>query len=193
MQNSEQRDATTQRDTTILGNANTQRDATTQLVNEVTRFDRLGQRAKSMLNTGHLGAEFCALMLLFPLRRHGPMRVTDLAELKQADPSTISRQVAQLVKAGLARREADPIDGRASRLALTEAGLTASEKIQDARRELFENFLHEWPAERIATFADLFHQFNSSVEAHMRSDPAPRPLIDALSRTDPSESPRENA
>ena len=77
---------------------------TERLADEVIRFIRLGQRAKSMLNTGDLGAEFSALMLLFPLKVTGPMRVTDLAELKQADPSTISRQAAQQVKAGLARR-----------------------------------------------------------------------------------------
>src|SRR4051795_4840148 len=92
---------------------------TSRLAEQLMRFVRLGARAKGMLNNGDLGAEFSALMLLFPLRSLGPMRVTDLAEIKQADPSTISRQVAQLVKAGLARREADPVDGRASRLAVT--------------------------------------------------------------------------
>ena len=103
---------------------------------ELVRFARLGARAKGMLNVGDLGAEFSALMLLFPLRHLGPMRVTDLAEIKQADPSTISRQAAQLVKAGLARREADPADGRASRLAVTEAGLAACRQLHDARHAL---------------------------------------------------------
>ena len=88
-----------------------------QLADELLRFHRLVTRARGMLNVCDLGAEFSALMLLFPLRFRGPLRATDLAEIKQADPSTISRQVAQLVKAGLARREADPVDGRASRLA----------------------------------------------------------------------------
>ena len=81
-----------------------------RLADELMRFFRLGARAKGMLNSGDLGAEFSALMLLFPLRFLGPMRVTDLAEAKQADPSTVSRQAAQLVKAGLVRREADPED-----------------------------------------------------------------------------------
>ena len=90
-----------------------QDDATGRLAGELVRFARLGARAKGMLRVGDLGADFSAMMLLFPLRHHGPMRVTDLAEVKQADPSTVSRQAAQLVKAGLARREADPVDGRA--------------------------------------------------------------------------------
>jgi DNA-binding MarR family transcriptional regulator len=147
-------------------------DVTTQLAEQLVRFVRLGARAKGMLNTGELGAEFSALMLLFPLRFMGPMRVTDLAEIKQADPSTISRQVAQLVKAGLARREADPVDGRASRLAVTEAGLKAVDRLHEARHALLSQALSDWPAERVATFAGLFEEFNSSVEALVRSDSA---------------------
>jgi DNA-binding MarR family transcriptional regulator len=145
-------------------------DGTSRLADELTRFVRLGARAKAMLNAGDLGAEFSALMLLFPLRHHGPMRVTDLAEIKQADPSTISRQVAQLVKAGLARREADPVDGRASRLAVTATGLAACQQLHEARHALLSTALSDWPPERITAFADLFTEFNSSVEALLRRD-----------------------
>jgi DNA-binding MarR family transcriptional regulator len=147
-------------------------DGTTRIADEVVRFVRLGARAKGMLNTGDLGAELSALLLLFPLHHLGPMRVTDLAEVKQADPSTISRQVAQLVKAGLARREADPVDGRASRLAVTEAGESACQRLHEARHALLSQVLGDWPAERVTTFADLFEEFNSSIEALLRSDPA---------------------
>ena len=147
-------------------------DGTSRLADELTRFVRLGARAKGMLTAGDLGAEFSALMLLFPLRHHGPMRVTDLAEIKQADPSTISRQVAQLVKAGLARREADPVDGRASRLAVTDTGLAACQRLQEVRQALLSTALSDWPPERITAFADLFTEFNSSVEALLRRDTA---------------------
>jgi DNA-binding MarR family transcriptional regulator len=155
-------------------------DDTSRLADELIRFIRLGARARSMLNTGDLGAEFSALLLLFTLRSMGPMRVTDLAEVRQADPSTISRQVAQLVKAGLARREADPVDGRASRLAITEAGLEACRHLHDTRHALLSEALSDWPATRIAAFADLFAEFNSSIEARLRTEQAATP-------------PRENA
>jgi DNA-binding MarR family transcriptional regulator len=145
-------------------------DGTSRLAEELTRFVRVGARAKGMLHTGELGAEFSALMLLFPLRHLGPMRVTDLAEIKQADPSTISRQVAQLVKAGLARREADPVDGRASRLAVTDMGMAACQRLHEARHALLSTALSDWPPERITAFADLFTEFNSSVEALLRRD-----------------------
>jgi DNA-binding MarR family transcriptional regulator len=149
-----------------------EQDAAGHLAGELVRFARLGARAKGMLNVGDVGAEFSALMLLFPLRHMGPMRVTDLAEVKQADPSTVSRQAAQLVKAGLARREADPADGRASRLAVTEAGLAACARMADARHALLSRALADWSPERIEQFAALFADFNSSVEALLRSDSA---------------------
>ena len=141
-----------------------------RLADELMRFFRLGARAKGMLNLkgGDLGAEFSALMLLFPLRFLGPMRVTDLAEAKQADPSTVSRQAAQLVKAGLARREADPEDGRASRLAITDAGLDACRKLHDAREAFLVEVLSSWPAERVEAFVELFTEFNTAVEARLR-------------------------
>lgn len=147
-------------------------DGTARLADEIIRFIRLGARAKSMLNTGEFGAEFSALMLLFPLRFMGPLRVTDLAEVKQADTSTISRQAAQLVKAGLARREADQDDGRATRLAITPAGITASERIHETRLALLGEALGDWTPERVATFADLFREFNGSIEALVRCDAA---------------------
>jgi DNA-binding MarR family transcriptional regulator len=149
-----------------------QDDATGRLAGEIVRFARLGARAKGMLNVADLGAEFSALLLLFPLRHGGPMRVTDLAEIKQADPSTVSRQAAQLVKAGLARREADPADGRASRLAITEAGLAACHRLHQARYALLSRMLSDWPPDRVDAFAGLFAEFNSSVEALLRSDSA---------------------
>lgn len=146
------------------------RDVTTRLGDELVRFHRLGARVKGMLDVGELGAEFSALMLLYPLNAMGPMRVTDLAEVKQADPSTVSRQAAQLVKAGLARREADPVDGRASRLAVTEAGRRAVEHMRDGRDALICQALGGWPAEKVDTFAGLFKEFNSSIEALVRRD-----------------------
>lgn len=146
-------------------------DDTERLGDELTRFFRLSARTKGMLKSGDLGAELSALLLLFPLQHLGPLRVTDLAEVKQADPSTVSRQAAQLVKAGLARREADPVDGRASRLAVTPSGELACDRLRASRHDLLSQVLGGWPAARVATFADLLHEFNTSIETHLRHDP----------------------
>src|SRR6478736_5710334 len=68
-------------------------------------------------------ADHSPLFLLIKLVRRGPCRASALAELVGADPSTVSRQVASLVKAGLVRRQADPDDGRACLLVPTELGI----------------------------------------------------------------------
>ena len=151
---------------------NPEQDSTDRLAGELTRFARLGARARAMMSTGDFGADFSALMLLFPLRSHGPMRITDLAEIKGADLSTVSRQAAQLVKAGLARREADPDDGRASRLAVTDRGADACRHMHEARQALLHQVLSGWPQERIDTFVGLFADFNNSIEGFLT---APRP------------------
>ncbi len=146
--------------------------ATDELITELVRFARLSSCMKAMLSGDDTGAEHSALLLLFPLLHEGPLRVRDLAEIKHADPSTVSRQTAQLVRAGLVRREADPADGRASRLAITPTGEAACERLRAVRHEAVSKALRDWSDERIAAFTDLFRQFNSSVDAY-RHDRAP--------------------
>lgn len=155
--------------------------ASDQLITELIRFSRLAARMKAMLSQHDPGGDQSALLLLGPLMQEGPLRVTDLAELRYADPSTVSRQAAQLVRTGLVRREADPVDGRASRLALTAAGQATCRRMQAARRDFVDGALRDWPAERVALFTDLFRDFNSSVEAYRPGacavDPAGSPPI----------------
>ena len=61
-------------------------------------------------------------VLLGKVSAHGPLRSGDLADRICADPSTVSRQVAALVKGGFLERRADPDDGRASLLVVTDQG-----------------------------------------------------------------------
>jgi DNA-binding MarR family transcriptional regulator len=52
----------------------------------------------------------------------GPLSLGELAAAEQVRPPTMSRLVAALVDAGLLEREADPADGRVTRLLATAAG-----------------------------------------------------------------------
>jgi DNA-binding MarR family transcriptional regulator len=52
----------------------------------------------------------------------GPQRMGALAELLGVTVATASRSVDALVAAGLVRREADPVDGRAVRVVATARG-----------------------------------------------------------------------
>lgn len=139
-----------------------------ELTDEVIRFVRL----LKMTVPVEPGLDRSALMLLIPLLHNGPMRLRDLAHAKGADPSTVSRQAAELVSAGLVSSEADPADGRARRLALTEAGLATCRRMTEARGAAIADALCGWSDRQLTTFTRLFREFNASVEAYQQSRPA---------------------
>lgn len=62
----------------------------------------------------------------FPALHHlaaaGPSRQGPLADALGVDASTVSRQVRSLVESGLVEASRDPLDGRATVLAVTDAG-----------------------------------------------------------------------
>jgi DNA-binding MarR family transcriptional regulator len=57
------------------------------------------------------------------------LRITALTDDALVTQSGISRLVARLEAAGLVERVADPADGRASRIRLTEAGVAAQRRV----------------------------------------------------------------
>src|SRR3954471_7145050 len=67
------------------------------------------QRAKMrfMAATEH-DVEWSAQVVLRHLANEGPMRASAIADTLHSDPSTVSRQVASLVRDGLVERRADP-------------------------------------------------------------------------------------
>jgi DNA-binding MarR family transcriptional regulator len=78
----------------------------------------------------------------------------------------MSRQVADLEKAGLLRREPDPDDGRAIQLQATEAGLKLMKRLSDGRRGRIERMLSDWPTEDIANFGRLLGRLNEATEKY---------------------------
>src|SRR5438309_441447 len=64
-------------------------------------------RSKVLAAAQH-DVEWSAHLLLRALSVGGPMRASALAESVESDPSTVSRQVAALVRDGLVERRADP-------------------------------------------------------------------------------------
>jgi DNA-binding MarR family transcriptional regulator len=139
------------------------------LLNEFVRLTRLLHAAKAELHQEHQGQDRSAFMLLFPLLVNGPQRARELANAVRADPSTVSRQSAELVRLGLVRREADPWDGRASLLAITAQGEQLCAQIKARREQLISSALTEWPAEQLDTFAALLRRFNTDFESRQQA------------------------
>ncbi|HEV7679173.1 MAG TPA: MarR family transcriptional regulator [Candidatus Dormibacteraeota bacterium] len=138
------------------------------LSSELQTFGRR-VRSKPPLVTGdhpYLDSAIDALCAV--LVERGPMRLTDLAAALWLDKSTVTRQVATLEAAGLATRVADPSDGRAALVGLTDAGRDLLARFRQARREGIGDTLAGWTAAEVAQFAALLERFNRDVEATQR-------------------------
>jgi DNA-binding MarR family transcriptional regulator len=107
--------------------------------------------------------------LLKTLLASGPLRVTDLAVCANLDASTVSRHVAQLHGAGLIERTPDPIDGRAQRVKLSDAGADRIEAALRARRSLLEKSLESWDSRDLDQLDRLLRRFAADVEAQTQT------------------------
>ena len=126
-------------------------------------FTTMRQQMTANRATSIDGVEWAAYGLLFRLVDNGPMRSSALAEVVCVDPSTVSRQVAQLVKAGLVERRSDPEDGRASLLVATDRGRTAYATKREQRQQMFAQVLAGWSAGDLATLTELLTRFNDTI------------------------------
>ncbi|SEH02547.1 DNA-binding transcriptional regulator, MarR family [Nonomuraea solani] len=74
-----------------------------------------------------------------------PRRIGMIAESLQVESPHVTRHVAALEQRGLVERVRDPDDGRAWRIALTEAGAEAAVRCRRVTTEWFEGALTGWP------------------------------------------------
>lgn len=139
------------------------------------RLTRTIHRRKAQLAAESGDSEWAAHTLLEQLGSGGPMRAAHLAESTFTDPSTISRHVAALVRDGLIERRADPIDGRASLLVTTDAGMRTIEEQRSRRLQWLTEMLEPWPAIDQANFARLLEKFTLTLEAQPLSPATPVP------------------
>jgi DNA-binding MarR family transcriptional regulator len=88
----------------------------------------------------------------------GAARLTELAERLNATKQALTFVVDRLERDGLVLRVADPVDKRAKRIELTEAGVAAAEVTKDAMRAIERRWRSHagevWPQLR-AALADI--------------------------------------
>lgn len=135
---------------------------TDELFAVLARYVRLRERlAQQTVRTSDGVIETAAYKCLFHLVGN-PMRSSQLAETVDADPSTISRHVASLVKLGYVRREADPHDGRATLLVATATGTERANHIKTHRRERLQALMTDWTNDELTTLVSLLDRFVST-------------------------------
>ncbi|KAA2262470.1 MarR family transcriptional regulator [Solihabitans fulvus] len=145
-------------------------DADLAVVNGIAmtmiRVSRL--QASVAAHLSKAGIDKAAYVLLATLAANGPSRSSALAEAVYSDPSTVSRQVAQLVKDGLVERRADPEDGRASVLAATEAGCAFLDSSRERRNAALARMFGDWSPEDLGTFAAAYERFADAYERSLQ-------------------------
>jgi MarR family transcriptional regulator, transcriptional regulator for hemolysin len=89
----------------------------------------------------HVGMTRAQWAVLLRLERHEGLKQSDLAEILDIQPITLTRLVDRLCDSGLIERRADPNDRRAKRLHLTEAARPLLDHIETQVEELGDTVL----------------------------------------------------
>ncbi|MEV4056942.1 MarR family transcriptional regulator [Amycolatopsis sp. NPDC049688] len=84
-----------------------------------------------------------------------PLSITALAERMGVTQQAASKAVADLERRGLLRREPDPADARTKLLHLTAHALAAVETTRELRRDLQDELVAEYGAERVDDAREL--------------------------------------
>ncbi|MET9659198.1 MarR family transcriptional regulator [Streptomyces sp. NPDC006510] len=115
-----------------------------------------------------------AYILLSRVRIQGPMSIGELSYAFGLDASTLNRQTAAAMRAGLVERIPDPEGGMARKFRITDEGA----RMLDAEREglvrSLERVMANWSDEDISGFAAYLRRFNTDIE-RLGGRPWPRP------------------
>jgi DNA-binding MarR family transcriptional regulator len=117
--------------------------------------------------------ERSAYILLSRIEVEGPMSIGQLAEAFGLDTSTVNRQTAAMLRAGVAERIPDPAGGIARKLRITAEGRKRLHEEREWATDGLRRLLEKWtPAEINQLIAALTH-FNESIE-EVSGKPWPR-------------------
>lgn len=117
--------------------------------------------------------ERSAYIMLSRIQIQGPMSIGQLSDAFQLDASTVNRQTAHAVRAGLLERIPDPEGGMARKFRLTEEGARQLAEQRATHVKDLDRVFEDWSAEDVETFAHYLQRFNSSVE-RITGQPWPR-------------------
>lgn len=107
--------------------------------------------------------------VLFVLSARGPCRQNELAAVLCVSPSAASRQLAELVDAGLVERRPDPDDRRAFRVQVSEAGRGVLRDTKDRRSARLRGLLGGWSQEEAAAALSTIERLTDTLAGRPES------------------------
>ncbi|MFJ3583050.1 MarR family winged helix-turn-helix transcriptional regulator [Streptomyces sp. NPDC090127] len=123
-------------------------------------------------STGRLDRS--AYVLLSRIEIDGPLSIGQLSDAFGLDTSTLNRQTAAMLKAGVVERIPDPDGGIARKFSITSEGRRRLDADRSANVHGLERVMEKWTAEEVADFATYLRRFNSDIE-RLEGRPWPRP------------------
>ena len=106
------------------------------------------------------------------LAQRASWKMSDLAEALHVEPSTATRAVERLVRAGMAERQASVDDGRVVRVLITPSGRCVHETVVERRTELLTFILKSYRRNELPVFAEMLERMVAAVDEFVSSQPA---------------------
>ncbi|WP_242423560.1 MarR family winged helix-turn-helix transcriptional regulator, partial [Frankia sp. EI5c] len=104
-----------------------------------------------------------------------------LAEAFCLDVSTVNRQTAAVLQAGLAERVPDPDGGLARKLTITAEGSCRVAEDRDFVLGHLRDLMADWSPQELRTFAAMLERLNIGIEARQNQRSWPRAAAARLS------------
>jgi DNA-binding MarR family transcriptional regulator len=133
------------------------RDDLRRVEQALTRISRISMgREAARIRAARSGVNLSrpSIAILSTLRLSGAVRMNELSARTDLEPPLISREVRDLLAAGLVRRRSDPTDGRAGIVELTTKGRRASEAYRAATDDIIAETFSGWSAAELRQLAD---------------------------------------
>lgn len=120
--------------------------------------ERLRRAAASTVDPLDIG-------LLQLAAERGAVRPTEVAEHLDVNPSSVTRHARVLVESGQLTVSADPADGRASLIRLTDAGRARLQQIFENGVAAYAALLEGWSEQDIEAFTAYLERLNEAIQA----------------------------
>ena len=126
-----------------------------------------------LATAAHGVLERSAYLMLNRIDATGPMTARELADALQLEISTVTRQVAAMLREDVVERIPDPGGGLARRLRITETGATRLAADRERYRTGLARVVSDWPDEECVELYRLLRALNERIE-DLQGTPWPR-------------------
>lgn len=122
-------------------------------------------RDEYLVRAAGASLERSLLPLLVSVERIGPIGLVELAERVGRDYTTVSRQVSRLEELGLVLREANTVDRRVRKVAITPKGKTMTNRLDAARERIGRRIFESWEPQDVEALLRLMRKFADALNS----------------------------